>query len=176
MTVLTPQTLLDLLAAPFKRVTGTRHYRRVGVVSVDWDYDGPSTKVPGTDNNFTALSTELTDLLRNVYNYETFHITLPTSRDEPHVQAPGRNGRAVFHLQKTFNQIAPHFNHEDCALIVIYRGHSVPRYRASDDFPLGRSETAQHTYGTHPNGSRDGVELFLAYVLSSPLPSMFQCT
>lgn len=44
----------------------------------------------------------------------------------------------------------------------MYRGHSVPVYVGT--LNSGRSDTAQYTHGTHPNGSHDGMELFLAQV------------
>jgi len=158
-TKLDPIELLNMLAAPFKRATGTKHYRRVGVVTIGWDFDG-------VDNNFTALATELTDLLRDVYNYETFHITLPSGKDNTRSKPAGRDAAAVVHLVDRLEEITVQFNHEDCALIIAYRGHSVPVHVGT--LNSGRSDTAQHDYGTHPNGSRDGMELFLAYFLSLP--------
>lgn len=105
------KALFNMLAAPSKRATDTRHYRRVGVVSIGWDFDG-------VDNNFTALSTELRDLLRTSYNYETFHITLPTGKDNTRSMPAGRDAAAVVHLCDELEKIMVQFNHEDCALIL----------------------------------------------------------
>ena len=166
MTKLAPHELLDLTAVPFKRATGTRPYRRFGVVTIGWDYDGPSSEEDGTDDNFTALSAELTDLLRDVYNYETFHITIPSGKDNTQSKPAGRDAAAVVHLCDELEKITVLFNHEDCALIIVYRGHSVPVYVGT--LNSERSNMTQHSYGAHPNGSSDGMELFLTWVRSFP--------
>ena len=153
-----PMELLNMFAAPSQRATGTKYYRRVGVVSIGWDFDG-------VDNDFTTLTTELTDLLRYVYNYETFHITLPSGQSNTRSKPARRNAAAVVHLVDRLEEITVQFNHEDCALIIVYRGHSVPVHVGTLD--SARSDTAQHDYGTTRTGrGRHGAVSRLR-----PLPS-----